>query len=229
MGQNADELRRDIERTRMEMSDNLDAIGDRVSPRRMAERRWQRTRNWFGSARDSVFGAPERRSPYGYGYGYGSGYGYGASAPYGTIGYSGYGDRNGPAGEGSLRDTVSDKAHQAAGAVQDMAESVQQAPQAIAGQARGNPMVAGAIAFGIGLLGSMVFGPTDTERQAFDQLSDQLEPVKQGLTQSAREVASSVQQEGREAVEDLKDQASEHASTVADTAKDAAQHAKDAT
>lgn len=59
MGQSTAELRRDIEDTRANMSRDLDAIGDRVSPRRMAERKVARTRNWFGSMKDRVMGAGE--------------------------------------------------------------------------------------------------------------------------------------------------------------------------
>lgn len=62
MGQSTEELRRDIEDTRASMSRDLDAIGDRVSPRRMAERKVARTRNWMGSVKERVFGAGEHLS-----------------------------------------------------------------------------------------------------------------------------------------------------------------------
>ena len=44
MGQAADELRQDIERTREDMAETLDAIGNRVSPRLQAERQMDRLR-----------------------------------------------------------------------------------------------------------------------------------------------------------------------------------------
>jgi hypothetical protein len=44
VGQAADELRQDIERTREDMADTLDAIGDRISPRLQAERQMDRLR-----------------------------------------------------------------------------------------------------------------------------------------------------------------------------------------
>ncbi len=56
MGQSAEELRREIERTRGEMSENLEAIGDRVSPGRIVERRKNRMVNFIGDSRDRVFG-----------------------------------------------------------------------------------------------------------------------------------------------------------------------------
>ena len=44
MGQAADELREEIERTRDEMASTLDAIGDKVSPKLQAERQKERLR-----------------------------------------------------------------------------------------------------------------------------------------------------------------------------------------
>ena len=44
MGQAADELRQDIERTREDMASTLDAIGEKVSPRLQAERQMDRLR-----------------------------------------------------------------------------------------------------------------------------------------------------------------------------------------
>ena len=44
MGQAADELRQEIERTREDMASTLDAIGEKVSPRLQAERQMERLR-----------------------------------------------------------------------------------------------------------------------------------------------------------------------------------------
>jgi ElaB/YqjD/DUF883 family membrane-anchored ribosome-binding protein len=57
MGQSADELRRDIEDTRYGLTDTLDAIGDRVSPGRVIERRKNRAIQGIQSVRDRVMGS----------------------------------------------------------------------------------------------------------------------------------------------------------------------------
>ena len=44
MGQAADELRTDIERTREDMAQTLDAIGEKVIPKLQAERQMERMR-----------------------------------------------------------------------------------------------------------------------------------------------------------------------------------------
>ena len=56
MGESADELRRDIEATRGGLTDTLDAIGDRVSPGRVIERRKNRMVHGVQSIRDRVMG-----------------------------------------------------------------------------------------------------------------------------------------------------------------------------
>ena len=44
MGQAADELRSDIERTREDLASTMDAIGDQISPRLQAQRQMERLR-----------------------------------------------------------------------------------------------------------------------------------------------------------------------------------------
>jgi ElaB/YqjD/DUF883 family membrane-anchored ribosome-binding protein len=56
MGQSPEELRRDIEQTRDGLSDTLEAIGDRVSPGRVLERRKNRAVQGLHSIRDRVMG-----------------------------------------------------------------------------------------------------------------------------------------------------------------------------
>lgn len=56
MGQSAEELRRDIADTREELSGTIDAIGDRMSPGRMIERRKNRVVQGAQSIRDRVMG-----------------------------------------------------------------------------------------------------------------------------------------------------------------------------
>ena len=57
MGESAEELRRDIEETRGGLTETLDAIGDRVSPGRVIERRKNRMVQSVQSLRDRVMGS----------------------------------------------------------------------------------------------------------------------------------------------------------------------------
>ena len=59
MGKSASEVRADIEDTRREMSDTIDAIADRTSPRRMVERRRRAMAEGWRSMRYRVMGGAE--------------------------------------------------------------------------------------------------------------------------------------------------------------------------
>jgi len=56
MGETTEELRREIELTRSDLGETLDAIGDRVSPGRVIERRKNRMSNGMRSMVDRVMG-----------------------------------------------------------------------------------------------------------------------------------------------------------------------------
>lgn len=56
---NPDEIRREIEATRRELSGDVDALHDRVSPKRVVERRVDRTRGAMSRAKDSVMGSTD--------------------------------------------------------------------------------------------------------------------------------------------------------------------------
>lgn len=60
--EDAQELHRDIDHTREDMSRTLDAIGDRVSPQRMYQRRTAPVRQGFRNFRNSVMGASDARA-----------------------------------------------------------------------------------------------------------------------------------------------------------------------
>ncbi len=59
MGQSAAELRREIEDTRGDLGETLDAIGDRVSPARMIERRKNRMSEGARLVRERVMGTAD--------------------------------------------------------------------------------------------------------------------------------------------------------------------------
>ncbi len=60
MAERTEELKRDIESTRDHMGTTLDAIGDRVSPGRVVERRWNRMRQSTSRVGQSIMGAPRQ-------------------------------------------------------------------------------------------------------------------------------------------------------------------------
>ena len=53
-------------------------------------------------------------------------------------------------------------------------------------RAQGNPLAAGMIAFGLGMLVSSLIPSTEKEREAVSQLQENLEPVKEKASEVAR-------------------------------------------
>jgi ElaB/YqjD/DUF883 family membrane-anchored ribosome-binding protein len=176
MGQSAAELRRDIDYTRGELSEDLEAIGDRVSPRRMLERRTNRMRDFFSNGRERIFGRA-----------------------------------------GDARDATMHGAHHTA-------EAVREAPERAVEQVEGHPVVAGAIAFGVGFLAAVVFPGSEAEARAAERLASQAQPLTEGITEgakeAAREVAASAQEAGRESADRLKESATEKVEQVKETVTD---------
>jgi hypothetical protein len=59
VGKSASEVRADIEDTRSDMSDTIDAIADKASPRRIVDRRRRAVANGWRSVRERVMGRAE--------------------------------------------------------------------------------------------------------------------------------------------------------------------------
>ena len=56
---NPDEIRADIERTRAELSRNVDTLGDTVNPKNIATRQVDRVKDRARDLRDSIMGSPD--------------------------------------------------------------------------------------------------------------------------------------------------------------------------
>jgi len=187
MGQDPTELSNEIQQTRSDLSETLDAIGDRMSPGRMVQRRKNRMTNGVRAVRERVMGSVE------------------------DFGFA-----------------VSDTGHAAGSRVGEVAggavETVRSMPETVRQQSQGSPLIAGGIAFGVGLVLASAFPATQKERQAASQLMEKAEPLKQELTHAATEVAQELREPAREAMEHVKEAATEGAQSVAGSAKEAAQH-----
>jgi ElaB/YqjD/DUF883 family membrane-anchored ribosome-binding protein len=175
MGQSAEELRREIEYTRGDLGETLDAIGDRVSPGRIVERRKNKVVNGLSSVRDRVMG------------------------------------------------TASDAGHSVGDTAGSAVDTIKGAPDTVVHQTQGNPLVAGGIAFGVGVLLASVFPATAKEQQVAGQLMEKAEPLAEDLKQTGQQMAEHMKEPAREAVESVKQAATEGQQAVADTAKEAAE------
>jgi hypothetical protein len=131
----------------------------------------------------------------------------------------------------SIRERVMGSASGAQHAVSDTAShavgTVKEAPDALVHKAQGAPMIAGALAFGVGFLVAAAFPPSEKEKELSSKVMDAIEPAKEQLMESAHEMADHLKQPAMEAAQAVKETASSGAQAVTSTAKDAAHETKD--
>jgi ElaB/YqjD/DUF883 family membrane-anchored ribosome-binding protein len=195
-----DEIRADIERTRATLSDDVDDLAESVKPKSVARRQVDKVKDAAGSLKDRVMGSDEDD------YSSSSTVGDKASAAKDAVADKAY----------AARDTVSEKAS-------DAADAVREAPATLKRKAQGNPLAAGMIAFGLGMLVSSLIPSSEKERQAVSQLQDNLEPVKQKAAEVAQDVGESLKPAAQEAAESMKTTAQEGVESVKQEGQSAAQ------
>lgn len=103
----------------------------------------------------------------------------------------------------------------AGNALSDAGAAIGDAPHQVKTKTQGNPLAAGLIAFGAGLLLSSLIPASEKEREAADALKSAAEPLTTELTEAAKDMAEGLKEPAREAMENVKA-----------TATDAAEHVK---
>jgi hypothetical protein len=133
-----------------------------------------------------------------------------------VMGWSGPSQGNG-GGDGHLSDRLS-----------DATEWAHQAPETARQQAQGNPLAAGLIAFGAGLLAAAVFPGTDTEGQVAQKVQEVAKPLAEEVKQTGQDLVSDLQPSARQAAQQVKETAVAGAGQVKDTASRATEDTKGA-
>lgn len=189
MGTTEAELRRNAERDRERMGETLDAIGDRLSPERVVERRKAAVGQGFKRMREAVMGSPGYVEPVTH----------------------------------RAREGAQNVASSAADTARNAAENVRQAPQMVAEQTRGNPMAAGIVAFGAGMLFATMFPKTETEQQLIGDARPTIDRAKEELQGTGRELAADVREHAKDAAQQVGQAGKEAASNVTEQTKSSAQ------
>jgi Protein of unknown function (DUF3618) len=204
MSENPDVIRADIEATRARLGTNVDAVADKVTPSHIVQRQSDKVK---GSVKDAVFGVKEK-----------------------VMGAADHAAGNVHSATGSAGSRVGD----AGSALADAGSAIGDAPAQVKAKAQGNPLAAGLIAFGAGLLVSSLIPASQKEREAAEALKTAAEPLKSELTDAAKNVAEGLKEPAQAAMENVKATAadatehvkSEGQGAVADV-KDKAADAKD--
>jgi len=169
MGETTEGLRQDIEDTRSAMSGTLEAIGDRVSPGRILERRRNRMMGWVRDAKDKVMGTADQ-----------------------------------------VTNQIGEGAHH-------IRSAPSTAVDGMASGTRGTPIVAGSIAFGVGVLIGSIVPPSRAEQRLGEQARAATEPLKNELQEAAHEMVDHLREPVQNAI-----------GTVKETAQDGAQQLREA-
>ncbi|MGW6915610.1 DUF3618 domain-containing protein [Kitasatospora sp. NPDC054939] len=205
MGTTPDQLRSHVEARRAHLAHNVDLLADRMAPRRIAHRRVDATRKRLTSVKESVMGSA-------------------TDATHST------GDTARTAADTATR-TAENLGHAVGDATSQMSEAVQQAPAQLRRGTRGNPIAAGLVAFGAGMLAAALLPVSEAEERAGAQLrehgSELIEPVKQTATDIVQDVKEGMREPAAQAAASIRSTAQEAVQTTKDTGQEAAQAAAD--
>ena len=196
MSENPHVIRADIEATRAPLGTNVDAVADKVTPSNIVHRQTDKVRGAVTGVKEKIMGAADT-----------------ATTTIHDTTTTGAGHTTNAlhnAGDSlhDAKDTVSAK-------LTDAGQAVSHTPDQVKAKTQGNPLAAGLIAFGAGLLVSSLIPPSQKEREAADQLKTAAQPLATQVTDAAKTV-----------VEDLKEPAQQAMDNVKATATDAAEHVK---
>ena len=104
----------------------------------------------------------------------------------------------------------------------DVGDAVTGMPQNLKRQAEGNPLAAGLVAFGFGLLLAAVFPASRKEQEWAETIKEQAQPLTDQVTTAGKELVDNLAEPAKQAVEAVKGTATEAVQHVQSEATDAA-------
>jgi hypothetical protein len=211
MGEETARLREEIDRTRENLTRNVDLLAEKTSPSRIVERRVERTRRGLVGLKEKVMGSSDAR--------------HGASsATYGPTytedAYATGATNSGESRLESMKQSTTDAASQAAESARETLSSAreqvaatparaQEAVSTVREQAEGNPLAAGLVAFGIGWLISSLMPASEAEtsvaQRAGEVAKEHGGPVLEQAKQTAQDVGHEFQEHAQEAAQQVRE------------------------
>ncbi|GLY18108.1 DUF3618 domain-containing protein [Kineosporia rhizophila] len=207
-----EEIRARIENTRQELSTDVNTLAETVRPSNVAKRQADKARDAVGSVRDRVMGtagtAKEKVM--------------GSASSAGNSASSTLGDARSAVGS-----AASSSQEAVASAAATSQEAIAAAPGAVKARTEGNPLAAGLIAFGAGMLLGSLLPATRKEEEAVAALKENASTLTGPASEVAQEVGQHLRESAQEAAESVRSTAGEAAQTVKDEAASAGQDVKD--
>ncbi|MBK7722918.1 MAG: DUF3618 domain-containing protein [Austwickia sp.] len=196
MSQDPDQIRAEIERTRAELSRNVDALTESVKPGNVARRQGQKLT-------DAVMGVKERVM--------------GSDDLAGDAGTQRIAELQEAAGQrvAGIQDAAGQR-------LADAHLAVSNAPAAARRQTQGNPLAAGLIALGAGWLIGSLLPSSQRERELSVELADRAAPLTEEVTAMAKNAGQTLRPGIEEAVASVREAATGAAEQVSSQGKDVA-------
>ena len=203
MGQSAEELRRDIERSREELTGTVDAIGDRVSPGRIVERKTNRAKEGIRSVKETVMGTAADAT----------------SSVSGTAGGA-------AGGAGQAVDRIKEAPSTAVDAA---TRKTQGAPLAAGLIAFGAGALAAALFKGSEAEGRVAQAAMGAAQPLKDVATEAGQQIASGLKDQGQQAVEQVKETAVQATQDVKDQAQQATQQTVDTGREATESVKEQT
>lgn len=222
-----EEIRSEIDDVRDDLGETLEAIGDRVAPKKVVARA-------KSDAADKIRGVKVRFSPRrltqrgtevarrGLRSAVGSDNSSAATVP--VVARPARGPQRGAiAAPKSQGKAVAKKATKAASSVTD---TLGDAPDAVRQKAEGNPVAAGLLAFAGGFFAAALLPATDRERQLTEKAKEHLQPLAKEATEVGKNIAGELQSTAQAGLESVKDTATGGVEEVKGQAQSSVGHVK---
>ena len=212
MSDNPDAIRSDIEATRARLGTNVDAVADKVTPSNIVHRQTDKVKDAMSGVKEKIMGAADSTTTRAHDtlhHATHTGTGHTSNALHST-GESLHG----------AKDT-------AAARLSDAGTAISHAPDQVKAKTQGNPLAAGLIAFGAGMLLSSLIPPSQKEREAADQLKTAAQPLATQVTDAAKDMVQDLKEPAQEAMENVKATATDAAQNVKAEGQTAATDVKD--
>jgi gas vesicle protein len=208
MSENPDVIRADIEATRARLGTNVDAVADKVTPSNIVHRQTDKMKDAVTGVKEKIMGAADT-----------------ATTHVHNTANAGTGHTT------NAMHSAGDSLHQAQDTVSatlsDAGQAVSAAPDQVKAKTAGNPLAAGLIAFGAGMLVSSLIPASQKEREAADQLKTAAQPLATQVTDAAKTMAQDLKEPAQEAMDNVKATATDAAQNVKTEGQHAATDVKD--
>jgi gas vesicle protein len=208
MSDNPDAIRADIEATRARLGTDVDAVADKVTPSNVVHRQTDKVKDAVTGVKERIMGAADS-----------------ATSTVQDRMHSGAGHTSGALH--STGDTLHDARDTAAAKLSDAGTAISHTPDQVKTKTQGNPLAAGLIAFGAGMLVSSLIPPSQKEREAAQQLKTAAEPLATQVTDAAKDMVQDLKEPAQEAMENVKATATDGVQNVKAEGQHAATDVKD--